>query len=244
MGFEEKYTDWIKIRIKTRKKLYELADLLDLHHNSTNGSKLKGISIGILGCASVLTGMLLAPTTFALSLSLTIGGISMGAIGCLTSVCISIKEELFIRKMCREAEDLINEETKKTNEMIKLVSTAHFRRQMANGISVLISKSAQEGLKIANLLNHATIAHNYGDTTNAAKILLSPSKIISVLNISLSLLFFGFEFLKLIETYYEVKDGSRSYYSDRLRYVAEKMENNMRDIEDILTKSIEIQCNL
>lgn len=236
MGFEEikeKFRDWKKCRVRTKKKLIELADKLDEFQTKSVIARATGLSITIAGSATTLTGILLAPSTFGLSISLAIGGTTVGAIGSITSIWGTVKKDLITRIICKEAEKLINEEMSNTGEFIQIFSSTHFRRQMENGIGGLIAKFGQESINIANLLSHAISAQSMGQVANA-KFLLNPSHTLHYMGVGMSLLFVGLEFIRLVETSLELMEGTKCSFSDRIRTLAYDLDQNLHDFEDLI----------
>lgn len=227
----EAYLDWKHSRFKTRKRLLDLADKMDQVHLKSSIAKAAGISIGIIGSVTVFAGVLLAPSTFGLSLSLTVGGTAFGAIGSIGSMWHSIKTDVIMKIICKEAEKILNEDRTQSDGIVELISSSHFRKQMEYGIGSLVGKFGQESLNLANLMSSAISARQSGDTLNASKILLSQSQTIRYLGLSLHLLFLGLEVVRLIELTIEIRDFPRCAYSESIRSILSEFDFNLALLE-------------
>lgn len=233
-NIEEKIIKWIKSRIDTRNKLVEIAAALDKVHNSQLMSKATGISLAIAGGISSLVGVLLAPSTFGLSITLTVGGTSISTIGQLTSLWGTLKNDVISRHLCKKAESLLNEHKKDTNELVKLMSKRHFRRQIEAGITGIVGKLSQEGINIANLLNRVEQTKRCGDVHNASSLLINKCKSLHFLSVALSCGFLAFECIKLVETLIELKEEVNSNVADRLRIVVSDLDTSLDDLESFV----------
>jgi hypothetical protein len=77
----EKLVDYLSSRVKSKNELFKLAEHLDDLHRKSIKSSIFNLSISVAGSSSVLAGLLLAPTTFGLSLGLTLFGTTACAVG-------------------------------------------------------------------------------------------------------------------------------------------------------------------
>ncbi|CAF0723770.1 unnamed protein product [Brachionus calyciflorus] len=193
-------------------------------------TRTTGMSMTVAGSATSLTGVLLAPTTFGLSVSLTIGGTVIGAIGSIANIWGSVKKDLITRMICKEAECMINELKQHTKEFIEIFTNTHFRRQMENGLGGLLGKCAQEGLNLANLFTNVLASQN----ATSATFLLNPNIPLHYMGIGISLFFTSLELVRLIETTIDLKDGIKDGFSDQIRKFALELEQNANDLEDFI----------
>ena len=137
--------------------------------------------------------------------------------------------------MCKKIENLVNDELKKSNESVVLVSNKQFRRKMQNDIGELVGVCAQESMNIANIALNVVSAKHAGDIANASKILLNPCRPLVAASIGISVVFLGIDIVKLIETTSELEENAgKSPFSDRIRAIAHDLDSNIADFEFIL----------
>ncbi len=134
-------------------------------------------------------------------------------------------------KICQDAEQLINLERKKTDELIKLMTKPHLRRAMEKNVGGLISKGASEGLNIANIITTTVACQNLGDISNASKILLSQSQLLTFLTVGISAISLTFEAVNLVETVMELNEFDGSMFGDEIRNKARDLDYNMNELQ-------------
>lgn len=222
-------TKWKQSRDIALKKLNELADQLDNVHYNTNIAKLSGNSLGIVGGTIAVVGLLSAPFTYGLSLGLTIGGTCAGVAGAATNLGSSLTEDIIAKKLCKEAEDLMKEDLKETEILTKIFASRELSRNLINKTGKIAANSLQKSAHVANILVKAEQAG--GELANASKILLSSSNALRVLGIGASLIFITLDVIELIDTSFDVHDGSKSKYATKIRELIVKLENNKKEIE-------------
>jgi hypothetical protein len=232
---KEKFSKWKANRVLTKLKLKEWADRLDSLHIGSLFKRASGYAISIAGGTTVIVGLILAHSTFGLSISLTVGGIIVW-IGNLITIWSSVEKDIKTRSICKSAEKLINNEfNHKMNSCeISFISSADFRRQMENGLGALFGKTAQEGINVANIVSNIQRAKSVGHVSDASRILVHGNSTLQCVGLSLSGLFLVLEFVRLIETWIEIKDSPTSDFSSSLRNVACELERNIDEMEQFL----------
>lgn len=237
MGLKEKLQKWKKSRLRTKSKLIEFANKLDDLQKKMMITRTTGMSMTVVGSTTSLTGVLLAPTTFGLSIGLTIGGTVIGAIGSIANILSTVKKDVITRNVCKEAEKILNEEKKQTKEFIEIFSNTHFRRQMENGLGGLLGKCAQEGLNLANLFTNAISAQN----ATSASFLLNPNLALHYMGVGISLFFTSLELVRLIETTIDLKADLKCGFSDQIRKLAFELEQSINDLEDFIYQEFNLE---
>ena len=126
---------------------------------------------------------------------------------------------------------MINLERKETDELIRIMTKDHLRRSMEKNVGGMISKSASEGLNIANIVTTTVACQNLGDISNASKILLNQSPMITAISVGVSVLSLTLEIVNLIETIIEYKEVSGSVFGDEIRNKARDLDYNMNELQ-------------
>ncbi|XP_015774416.1 PREDICTED: uncharacterized protein LOC107352617 isoform X1 [Acropora digitifera] len=81
MNLTNDFVDWIPIRQRTMEQFEELATKLHQHHRNVNISTITGASMGTLGGALSIAGLIAAPFTFGAALIVTLVGAGIGGAG-------------------------------------------------------------------------------------------------------------------------------------------------------------------
>jgi hypothetical protein len=216
-------------RNDAKRKLISLADELDLLNLRSIVKRVAGSVLNLTGGTSIVCGVLLAHATFGLSLTLTIGGILASTIGTLATIYSGMHKDVKTRRLCKIAEEVINQELKKEqDDFIKLVSSTEFRRQMENGVGTFMGKLAQEGINIASI---STAVRSAGWLPNASQILVHSSRTFQMLGIGLSSIFIGIELVRLVETCIELQEQPKSAHSGMIRDFAIDLEISMVELD-------------
>jgi hypothetical protein len=238
MYFDKKFSEWMKYKNETKIQLANLANKLDELHSHSMKAKIAGMSVGVIGSATSLVGVLLAPTTFGLSVSLTIGGTAVAAIGSLTTIVSTFKEDILSKSICKEAENLIRKEVTEARSTLKLMSKSNFRRKMESHFSSLIGKCAQESMNITSLVSNVNAAKQAGDIANASKILLNQSKSFKIFGVGMLFFFLAFDLVELVETLIEMKEEPCSPFSEQIKTIYRSLEAEFNVIEYLIEENI------
>ena len=80
------YPEWKKQREDCIREISDLADNIDFHHRNTNIAQVPASIAGLAGGALTITGLILIPVTFGVSLGLTIAGAVVGTSAAVTGI--------------------------------------------------------------------------------------------------------------------------------------------------------------
>lgn len=111
------------------------------------------------------------------------------------------------------------------------MSRDHFRRSLARNVGGLINKSASESLNIANIVMSTIARQNLGDISNASKILLNPSRLLTCFSVFISTVSLTFEIVNLVETSIELQGTDGSMFGNEIRNVAGDFDYNLNEME-------------
>jgi hypothetical protein len=102
--FDSALQQWISIREATMQQIYNTIENLKYHHKNVNISRVTGSSTSIIGNVMAIWGIVMAPATGGLSLSLTVGGAALGFAGGMTSAGASIADILIQKSNVQQAQ--------------------------------------------------------------------------------------------------------------------------------------------
>lgn len=119
-NFVDKYPSWLEERQECIQEVKQLADNIDFHHRNINVAQLPTSAVSVVGGILMITGTLLIPVTFGVSLGLTITGAVMG-VGATATGMITAGTDIGIRMdRLNKAKKCIYQHKESTQEIEKI----------------------------------------------------------------------------------------------------------------------------
>ncbi|RNA30510.1 hypothetical protein BpHYR1_029210 [Brachionus plicatilis] len=198
---------------------------------------MAGMGMTFAGSVVTMAGIFLAPSTFGISVTLTVSGVVIGAVGSIFNFWSLLKKDLETKSICKEAKNVLNQEKYWAKKVTKMFPNAHFRRQMEDGLGALLGKCAQESLNLANLFS--SIIHT--QNCSSASFLLNQNLSLHYMGLGISFFFTSLELVKIIEATIDLKKGLRNEFSEKIRTFANKLDRNVGNFEKYINQEFNFE---